>query len=97
MKHHPLAHVLARKPLGRCLDRTHRLAKGDRHIVPIVHMIDGLSILLRLKDGITIGVEGKQDEWGEPNFPEVEGEGDFDEDEFWQDAEGFSIEDEFGL
>ncbi len=91
MKHHPVAHVLARKPLGRCLDRTHRLAKGDRHNVPSSHMIGGLLTMLRFKDGITIGVEGKQDEWGEPTLPEAEGEDDLDNEE-WEEEE-----DEFGL
>lgn len=88
MKHHPLAHVLARKPLGRCLDRTHRLAKGDRHNVPSSHMIGGLLTMLRLKDGITIWVEGRQDERGEPSFPAAEGEDDgFDDEAFWAEAE----------
>lgn len=88
MKHHPLANVLAGKPMGRCLDRTHRLAKGDKHNVPSSHMIGGLLTMLRIKDGIKIWVEGKLDEWGEPNFPPVEGEDDFFDDE---------EEDEFAL
>ena len=73
----PVANEICRVPLRRCLERTHHYTRGAGHMVPSSFMISNLLPVLRLKDAVRDGAEGKISEWGEGELTELE-----DEDEY---------------
>jgi hypothetical protein len=56
----PIASELSRTLLRRCLDRTHKCAKGDGHAVPASYLIGKLyGPIVRIKQGLSDGLSGK--------------------------------------
>ena len=82
----PLANELRRTPLGRSLDRVHRLARKSAQTGPAGFMVGGMLAVLRMRGDIVMRLEGRVPE---PNmFPPVEGEDDDDfDEEFWEEED----------
>jgi len=85
----PVASELRRRPMSRCLDRTHKFSKGDGKTVPAGWMI--LGVAARIRDNVEIGVTV-----GVPERAELMSLQDVDD--FWEDADDglWDEEDEFG-